>query len=126
LGSVNFRERAVRVGPELAPAQACKTLIHELGHIHAGHDTRHEVPRAQRETEAESIAYIVGQHYGLDSIDYSAPYVTGWSGGNPEVIRAAAEHVHRAAAAILADLDTHTAAATDTTATTAVRTRPHI
>lgn len=105
-GSVSFTENVVRVRPDIDPAQACKTLIHELAHIEADHKTRrNEITRGQRETEAESVAYIVGQVQGLDTVQYSAPYVAGWSGGDVEVIKKAAEAVHKAAHAILAALD---------------------
>jgi hypothetical protein len=35
--------------------------------------------RRTREVEAESIAYVVCQHFGIDTSDYSFAYVTGWS-----------------------------------------------
>lgn len=108
-GSVSFEEREVRVRPDVDEAQACKTLLHELGHIEADHENRREISRAQRETEAESIAYVVAHAHGLDTEGYSAPYVAGWSAGDPEVIRAAATAVHRAAGTILAGLDSHSA-----------------
>ncbi len=55
--------------------QAVKTLIHELGHtlLHL------EAPMASREAaevEVESVAFIVCDALGLDSGDYSLPYVT--------------------------------------------------
>ena len=103
LGSVSWSERLVRVGPNVDDAQACKTLLHELGHIEADHEHR-AISKQQRETEAESVAYIVGQLHGLDTMTYSAPYVAGWSGGDLEVIQEAAEVVHSAARAILAAL----------------------
>lgn len=104
-GEVSFAHRVVRVRPDVDPAQACKTLIHELGHITADHEHRRDVSREQRETEAESIAYIVAAAHGLDSTGYSPPYVAHWSNGDPDLMRAAAEHVHRAARTILTELN---------------------
>ncbi|GAA5172534.1 hypothetical protein GCM10023321_72510 [Pseudonocardia eucalypti] len=104
-GEVGYAHRVVRVRADVEPAQACKTLIHELGHITADHEHRRDTSRDQRETEAESIAYIVAAAHGLDTAGYSAPYVARWSNGDPELMRTAAEHVHRAAHTILTELD---------------------
>ena len=105
-GSVSWTDRVVRVRPDIDEAQSCKTLLHELGHIEADHEHR-TISRQQRETEAESVAYIVGQLVGLESITYSAPYVAGWSGGDHEVIQDAAEAVHNAARTILSRPGVH-------------------
>lgn len=65
--------------------QTIKTLVHEIAHAKQ-HDYR-GVPvekrkdRSQKEVEAESVAYVVCQHFGLDTSDYSFGYVAGWSSG---------------------------------------------
>lgn len=65
--------------------QTIKTLVHEIAHAKL-HDYR-GVPvekrkdRSQKEVEAESVAYVVCQHFGLDTSDYSFGYVAGWSSG---------------------------------------------
>jgi hypothetical protein len=64
-------------------------LIHETAHakLHAlpvKDGKLAAVPEKDRltcEVEAESIAYVVCQHFGIDTADYSFPYVTGWSSG---------------------------------------------
>lgn len=38
-----------------------------------------EKDQMTKEVEAESIAYSVCQHFGLDTADYSFPYIAGWS-----------------------------------------------
>lgn len=78
-------EKLVVIDQALEPAQAVKTLAHELGHIRANHAGRfpdYSVDRACRgaaEVEAESIAYIVTSHLGMKPDDYSVPYVAGWA-----------------------------------------------
>ncbi len=59
--------------------QRAKTLAHELGHalLHAEASDSHELPIM--EVEAESVAYVVLQHFGLDTGDYSFGYVAVWS-----------------------------------------------
>lgn len=67
--------REIWVDPDLAPVMAAKTLCHELAHHHAEHiDTRQE-----HETIAESVAYVVLGHYGIDAGDYSFGYLASWS-----------------------------------------------
>lgn len=100
--------RVVRVRPDIAGAQAVKTLAHELAHIECGHTVDgfgYTRCRGQAEAEAESVAYIVTAWAGLDSGAYTVPYVAGWSGGDPAVLRAAAATVTAAAGRILALLE---------------------
>lgn len=99
-GHTRFDDRVVRVRDDIDPAQAVKTLAHELGHVRADHegrftDTYHRSLdcRGVAEIEAESIAYLVTTAAGLDSGGYSVPYVAGWSGGDPALLRATASRV---------------------------------
>lgn len=98
----------VRVRDDVSPAQALKTLIHELAHIvcdHVDDLSEYLMHRGRMETEAESVAYIVCGALGLDSGKYSAPYVRSWSGGNAETLAAAAEIVCKSAQQILKALE---------------------
>ena len=56
-------------------------------------------------TEADSVAYVVLAALGLDISSSTVEYVADWSRGDTDLLRAAAETVHRVAAAVLADLD---------------------
>jgi hypothetical protein len=80
-GYCDFSSKQIVVRPDVSPAQAVKTLIHELGHalLHA------EGPVASREAaevEVESVAFMVCDALGLDSGEYSFPYVTRWAEGS--------------------------------------------
>jgi hypothetical protein len=105
-GETNYTNRTVTVGDELPPAEAAHILTHELGHIEADHEHRHDVSRAQRETEADSIAYVVCSALGLDVGEKATFYVAQWSKGDAEVLEAAVEVIHRAASRILTSLET--------------------
>ncbi len=78
-------EKVVVVDKNLEAAQAAKTLAHELGHIRANHHGRFpdyatdRVCRGAAEVEAESIAYVVTSHLGMNPAAYSVPYVAGWA-----------------------------------------------
>jgi hypothetical protein len=103
-GYCDFSSKRIAVRPDVAPAQAVKTLIHELGHalLHA------EGPVASREAaevEVESVAYIVCDAIGVDSGDYSFAYVTRWAEGSTDLLRASGERVIACAKEILAKLE---------------------
>ena len=104
-GTTNFTTRQVTVHPDLSPAQAVKTLTHEVGHVLLHDDTERTVTdRARTEVEAESVAYLVCATLGIDSDDYSFPYLARWSHGDVELIRATAERAMSCARRILTDL----------------------
>jgi hypothetical protein len=107
-GVTDPQARTVRIRPDVADAQAVKTLAHELAHIECGHTTDgydYRGCRGRPEAEAESVAYIVTAWAGLDSGAYAVPYVAAWSAGDTAVVRAAAATVTAAARRILDHLD---------------------
>jgi len=107
-GHTDYPNRVVNVDPSYALAERVHILVHELGHIRSDHEGR-DVSRAQRETEAESVAFIVCTVLGLTVGDVAAVYVRGWTDGDPETITAAQAAIHTAARSLLADLEDHTA-----------------
>lgn len=71
-GITDFGGRRVVVRQDLQPAQAAKTLVHELAHVllHEGGNHLELV-----EVEAESVAFVACRAAGLDTDDYSFAYV---------------------------------------------------
>ena len=72
------------IDSSLSEIQTIKTLIHEIAHsrLHSSKHTGKEEKkktRDQRELEAESVAFIVCSHFGIDTSDYSFPYILSWS-----------------------------------------------
>lgn len=107
-GVTDFLARTVRVRADMDDAARVKTLAHELAHITLGHEDRRPagLHRGIGEVEAESIALMVCASFGLDSTDYTVPYVASWSSqvrdSSPlEVIRATGERARTTALAIL-------------------------
>jgi hypothetical protein len=78
-GWCDFTNKELVIDKNMPNAQTIKTIIHEIGHMFAHEDFSQKLPRALKETEAESIAYVVSHHLGIDTSDYSIGYVTGWS-----------------------------------------------
>lgn len=102
-GDCDFTTRRIRVCTEgRTRLQQVKTAIHESAHmlLHEGH-----LDRGRMELEAESVAYVVSRHVGLQTADYSFGYVLSWSGGDPEraqkAIRKSGARIQEASRAIL-------------------------
>ena len=79
-GWTNFTTRVVRVRDDVDPAQATKTLAHEVGHLCFDAPTAGSGPvcRGHREVCAETFASIVCELAGLPTASYSVPYVSHW------------------------------------------------
>lgn len=71
------QRKRIGVDSRLAGDHATKTLAHETAHFVADHHGW--MPSADVETVAESAAYVVLQHYGIDSSGYTFGYVAGWA-----------------------------------------------
>lgn len=77
-------EPHIIISDSLSEIQTIKTLIHEIAHSRL-HSSKHteksgkKKTRDQRELEAESVAFIVCSHFGIDTSDYSFPYILSWS-----------------------------------------------
>ena len=99
-------EKRIALQEEMSELQNIKTLIHETAHarlhaidLAAPEEERADQPdQSTREVQAESVAYVVCQHFGLDTSDYSFAYVAGWSSGKemPE-LRASLDVIRNAA-----------------------------
>lgn len=101
-------ECEIRVKEGMSEAQQMKTLAHELGHAYAEaeYTEQDHFDTPDKELQAESIAYIVCQHYGIDSGEqYSFPYLTGWSGGDAEKIMPNLEVIKKCSAGIIRNVD---------------------
>lgn len=80
-GVTDFTGRSVSVRLDMDDAARVKTLAHELGHVlMTDPELRgHDMHRGIWEVEAESFAAMIGACYGLDTSQYTIPYVAGWS-----------------------------------------------
>jgi hypothetical protein len=101
-GRTDFASRQVLIRPGLDPAQRIKTLTHELGHVmlHEPQDLNDPAAilacRGRKEVEAESIAFLVTSAHGIDSAQYSFPYVAGWAQHSNDVEQTLRETASRA------------------------------
>ena len=110
-------ENRIAINDGMSELQNLKTLIHEISHarLHAidanlSLKEQNLPDRRTREVEAESIAYTVCQHYGLDTADYSFGYVAGWSGSKEtDILKSSLETIRKEASAIITEVDKHLA-----------------
>jgi len=113
-GYYNYEDKRIALQEGMSELQTLKTTIHEIAHARL-HDvdtnTEQEQPRADRHTrevEAESVAYTVCQHYGLDTSDYSFGYVAGWSSGKELTeLKDSLETIRSTAAELITEIDGH-------------------
>lgn len=91
-GYCDLLNKRIGVRPDVAPAQAVKTLVHELGHALL-HGDGPVASREVAEVEVESVAYIVCDALGLDTSDYSFAYVARWSDGSSDLVKETGERV---------------------------------
>jgi hypothetical protein len=95
MGLTDPKNKIVLISYRASQAQATKTLAHELGHILADHVSdlaEYSQHRGIAETVAESFAFMVCQLYGMDSAQYSAPYIGTWAGKDPEKVMDAVQN----------------------------------
>jgi hypothetical protein len=113
-GRTDFGGRTVSVRADMDAAARVKTLAHELAHIRMREPTADAATISHRgigEVEAESVALMIGAAHGMDTRDYTLPYVSSWASSvagktATEVVQETGERVRRAAVAILDRLQT--------------------
>ena len=89
--------------------QQAKTLAHELAHeaLHKSKEQRETMPEETRtvaELEAESVAYVVCTHFGLDVEVRASRYIALWD-GDAKALRASLERIANTARALIDDVD---------------------
>ncbi len=81
-GYYDRSDHTIHVKAGMSEAQTVKTALHELTHsvLHnADAEDADKKSRQTKECEAESVAFVVCDHFGLDTSDYSFPYLASWS-----------------------------------------------
>ena len=109
-------ENRIAIQEGMSQVQTIKTAIHEMTHqkLHSIDPTAKtdlaepKLTRNHKEVEAESVAFTVCQHYGIDTGDYSFAYVAGWSHGKetPE-LKASLDKIRKTASEMITEIDEH-------------------
>ena len=117
-GYYHLTEKRIAIQEGMSELQTLKTAIHEIAHskLHAIDPEAPAMEQADhpdsrtREVQAESVAYAVCQHYGLDTSDYSFGYVAGWSSGKDlKELKASLETIRATSHELITTIDGHLA-----------------
>ena len=106
-GCYSHWEQKIYLNRGMSQVQTLKTLIHETAHalLHARPEAA-DKDRHTKEVEAESIAYVVCQHFGIDTADYSFPYVTAWSSGKElDELKASLDCISKTASGLITAME---------------------
>ena len=100
-GFYQLVDKYIAVQPGMSEAQTMKTAVHETAHavLHDRDQMEAEgivKDQLTREVEAESVAYVVCNHFGLDTSEYSFSYIASWSSGkNMKELRASLDRLRK-------------------------------
>ena len=110
-------DKRIAIQEGMSEVQTVKTAIHEMAHqkLHDRDQEKSDLEptatnRNSKEVEAESVAFTICQHYGIDTSDYSFSYIAGWSAGKetPE-LKASLNTIRTAANEMITEIDSHVA-----------------
>ena len=111
-GYYHQTEKYIAIQEDMSNVQTMKTGVHEVSHALL-HDR--EVmdaegvlkDRTTKEVEAESIAYIVCNHFGLDTSEYSFTYIASWcESKDMKALRASMDTIRKTSAEIIGNIET--------------------
>ena len=106
-GFCSFGQQKIVVREGMPPAQTLKTAVHEIAHAIMHDPASEDRPdRHTREVEAESVAFLVCDKLGLDTSDYTFPYLAGWSGSQElEQLHASLDRIQHVANVLIQQFD---------------------
>ena len=117
-GYFSLKDRKIVVQKDMTQVQTLKTLIHEIAHskLHdypldkSDENGMERKDKRTKEVEAESVAYTVCQHFGVDTSDYSFGYIAGWSSGKElDELKSSMMTIRKTASEIISDMNTEIA-----------------
>ena len=103
-------EQKIYINTGMSDMQTIKTGIHEVAHKIL-HDPEKDAlsaaeSRNKKEVQAESVAYVVSNHFGLDTSDYSFGYIASWSNGKElNELKTSLNEIQKAAALIIDEVE---------------------
>jgi len=111
-GYFHTEEKRIAVQENMSESQTLKTMVHEVAHsmLHNKELNKDmDAPvkdRNTKEVEAESIAYTVCQHFGIDTSDYSFGYIAGWSSGKEMTeLKASLDTIRRTSSELITGIE---------------------
>ena len=111
-GYFSTAEKRIAVQENMSESQTLKTMVHEVAHSRL-HDKEVNQSmditvkdRNTKEVEAESVAFTVCQHFGIDTSDYSFGYIAGWSSGrNMKELKSSLDTIRKTASELITGIE---------------------
>lgn len=111
-GYFSTAEKRIAVQENMSESQTLKTMVHEVAHsmLHDKEVNQSiDIPvkdRNTKEVEAESVAFTVCQHFGIDTSDYSFGYIAGWSSGrNMKELKSSLDTIRKTASELITGIE---------------------
>lgn len=104
-GFFSLSDSKIVIKKGMSDVQTFKTLAHEIAHsrLHSNDEFK---SRQQKEIEAESIAYVVANHFNIDTSEYSFSYIANWSKEkNSKELKAILSNIQKEAKAIIEQME---------------------
>ena len=112
-GYFNIEENRIAVQEGMSESQTLKTMVHETAHsmLHNKEVNKEDIlapakDRNTKEIEAESIAFTVCRHFGIDTSEYSFSYIAGWSSGRDmKELKSSLDTIRRTASELITGIE---------------------
>lgn len=110
-GLCSYKEQKIYISKGMSQLHTIEVMIHEVAHAKL-HDWTNknedyeQKNRRTREVEAESVAFVVCQHFGLDPSASAFPYIAGWSKGKElEELNSSLERISKTASYMIEQIE---------------------
>lgn len=105
-GNCDFSNNTINIKKNMSESQTIKTLVHEIAHSRLHSDSNNEITQQQMEIEAESVAFVVCEHLGIDTSDYSFSYLALWSENKElKVLESSLTRIQKEANVLITEFD---------------------
>jgi antirestriction protein ArdC len=113
-GLCDYGNKKITINEGMSQAQTVLATIHEISHatLHNKDLNKDDLDKPKdtktKEVEAEAVAYVVCQHYGIETAENSFGYIADWSTGKelPE-LKNSLETIRGAAHELITKIDSH-------------------
>lgn len=109
-------EQLILINPDNTPGEKIATTIHELAHATLHNpklaDQYKELPKGQKELEAEMTSHILSKHFGLDTSEKAINYMANWTGNlktlDDKQLADSLKRVHKTVSSMMKQIENHT------------------
>ncbi|MBC1890074.1 toprim domain-containing protein [Listeria booriae] len=109
-GYCSFWDDRIAIKKGMSPVHTIKTLIHEVAHsiLHDPKNVIENTDRRRKEIEAESVAFVICSKYGIDTSDYSFPYLASYSSSHElEELKQSFDKIQKQSSALIEKIESN-------------------